>query len=66
MVKAKPNETIDSLIRRFKKDVEKAGIIKELKRREYYLSPSLKKRLKHQAALKEAQKRASNRKVIYD
>ena len=66
MVKAKPNETIDSLIRRFKKDVEKAGIIKELKRREYYLSPSLKKRLKHQAASKEAQKRASNRKVIYD
>lgn len=51
-VKARPGETIDSLIRRFKKDVTKSEVIKELRRREYYMSPSEKRRVKSALAQK--------------
>ena len=35
-VKLKKNENFDVLIRRWVRAVQKAGIMKELKRREYY------------------------------
>ena len=45
-VKVKEGEPIDNAIRRFKGKCEKAGIMKELKKREYYISPSEKKKMK--------------------
>lgn len=51
-------ESSESLIRRFKKIVELSGVMKELKRREYYLSPSQKKKEKRKKALKRARKEA--------
>lgn len=35
-----PNESADSLIRRFNKEVQKEGILTELKERTYYKSPA--------------------------
>ena len=45
-------ESLDSMIRRFKKSVEKEGILEDMKKHEFYVSKSVKKRLKHKEALK--------------
>ena len=57
VVKARDNESVDNLLRRFKKSVESAGVMRELKRREYYLSKSQKRREKRKRALKRLRKR---------
>jgi small subunit ribosomal protein S21 len=44
-------------MRRFKKQCEKAGILSELKRREYYDKPSVRKKKKAAAARKRAIKK---------
>lgn len=56
-VKVRPGETLDSALRRFKKEVIKAGIIQDLRKHEYYVSPSQKKRLKTEAARKRIMKK---------
>ena len=53
-VRARPEESVDSLLRRFKREVAKSELLKELRRREYYMPPSEKRRRKSA----EAQKRA--------
>jgi small subunit ribosomal protein S21 len=45
------NESIDSALKRFKKKIQKAGILTEIKRRERYEKPSEKRR-KAEAARK--------------
>jgi len=45
------NESIDSAIRRFKKKIQKAGILSEVKR-ERYEKPSLRRKRKAEAARK--------------
>ena len=57
VVKVKDNESIDQAMRRFKKQVEKAGILTELRRREYYDKPSVRKKKKAAAARKRALKK---------
>lgn len=59
----KEGESVESLIRRFKKIVELAGILKELKKREHYLGPSQKKREKQKRAQKRARKDLKNSQV---
>lgn len=54
---ARPDESIDSLLRRFKKAVEHAGIISDLKRTEFYEKPSVKKKRKQAAARKRDSKK---------
>lgn len=46
------NETIESALRRFKKDCAKSGVMSEVKKREHYEKPSVKKKLKSEAARK--------------
>ncbi|MGH7999268.1 MAG: 30S ribosomal protein S21 [Brasilonema sp.] len=46
------NESIDSALRRFKKKIQKAGILSEVKRRERYEKPSLRRKHKAEAARK--------------
>jgi len=55
-VKRRDIDSNESMIRRFKRNVENSGILKELKRREYYLSPSEKVRDKKKRALKRLRK----------
>lgn len=50
-------ENIESVLRRFKKVVDSAGIMKELKNREFYMSKSQKIREKKKKALKRLRKR---------
>ncbi|OGS51899.1 MAG: 30S ribosomal protein S21 [Elusimicrobia bacterium RIFOXYB2_FULL_62_6] len=45
-IKLRDEESIEEALRRFKHECEKNGILKEIKRREYYLTPSLKRKLK--------------------
>lgn len=49
---AQPGESADSLIRKFNKKVQTEGILTEVKRREHYLKPSLRKQQKIQMARK--------------
>lgn len=57
VVKIKENESFEQALRRFKKTCEKAGILTELRRREYYDKPSIRKKKKAAAARKRALKK---------
>ena len=46
------DESIESALKRFKKKIQKAGILSEIKRRERYEKPSIKRRRKAEAARK--------------
>ena len=61
-IKARPEETMDSMLRRFKKEMLKSEVIKEYRKREYYVSPSEKRRLKSIEAQKRARKKSSKAK----
>lgn len=56
-VRVRDNESIESAIRRFKKLCEKAGILAELRKREHYEKPSVKRKKKAIAAKKRALRR---------
>lgn len=49
---AQPGESVDSLLRKFNKKVANEGILQEIKKREHYLKPSLKRQQKIQMARK--------------
>ncbi|MCI0454854.1 MAG: 30S ribosomal protein S21 [Candidatus Dadabacteria bacterium] len=46
------NESIDSALRRFKKQIEKGGVLSEVRKREHYEKPSERKKKKLFAAKK--------------
>ena len=56
-VKIKDNESFESALKRFKKQCEKAGILSEIRKREHYEKPSVKRKRKALAAKKRALKR---------
>lgn len=45
-IKLREGEGVDDALRRFKRECEKNGVLREVKRREHYLPPSLKRKLK--------------------
>ena len=51
-VRVKDNETLDSALRRFKRATQKAGILGEVRKREHYDKPSVKRKKKSEAARK--------------
>ncbi|MFA5811930.1 MAG: 30S ribosomal protein S21 [bacterium] len=51
-IKVREGETFEQALRRFKKQCEKAGILSELRKREYYEKPSIKQKKKRIAAAK--------------
>ena len=57
VIKLRDNEPFEAAMKRFKKSCEKAGILSELKRREYYDKPSVRKKKKAAAARKRALKK---------
>lgn len=57
VVKVKDNESFEMAMKRFKKQCEKAGVLTELRRREFYDKPSVKKKKKAAAARKRALKK---------
>lgn len=44
------NESLDDALRRFKRQVNKAGIIAEVKKHEAYLKPGLRRKMKSEQA----------------
>lgn len=62
-IKRKPDETFDSMLRRFKKSVVKSEVLKDLRKHEYYVSPSEKRRLKSAEAQKRAKRKAVKQKL---
>ena len=51
-IEVKPNEDLDSALRRFKRSCQKAGILQEIRKREHYEKPSVKRKKKSEAARK--------------
>ena len=43
-VKSRGNESVEQMVKRFKKMCEKEGLVKDIKRNSYYEKPSEKKR----------------------
>ena len=56
-VRIKENEPFDVALRRFKRTIEKAGIITELRAREFYEKPTAERKRKKAAAVKRHYKR---------
>jgi small subunit ribosomal protein S21 len=55
-IKARGNESVEQMLRRFKKMCEKEGLIKDIKRTSYYQKPSERRRRQLRKAIKRAQK----------
>ena len=51
-IRVKENESLDSALRRFKRSCAKAGVLSELRKREHYEKPSVKRKKKAEAARK--------------
>ena len=54
IINVKENESIDKALKRFKKKFERTGILKEIRGRNFYEKPSIKRRsVKIKAAYRE-------------
>jgi len=56
-VRVREGESFESAVRRFKRSCEKAGILSELRKREHYEKPCVRKKKKSMAARKRALKK---------
>ena len=61
-VKLREGEGIEEALRRFKRECERNGILKEIKRREHYVSPGIKRKLKA-AEARRKMRRAKRRRI---
>ena len=53
----KENESLDNALKRFELSCAKAGVLQDLRKKEYYQSPSVRRRKKSEAARKNKNKR---------
>lgn len=44
LINLKENDTIDKALKKYKKKFEKTGVVKELRERQQYIKPSVKRR----------------------
>ena len=51
-IKVQKGETLESALRRFKRSCQKAGVLSEVRKREHYEKPSVRRKLKSEAARK--------------
>ena len=51
-IRVKDNESLDSALRRVKRSCAKAGVLSEVRKREHYEKPSVKRKKKSEAARK--------------
>jgi len=58
-VKLRPGETLADALKRFKRDCERNGILKEIKKREFHTPRSVVKKLKAQEAQRRLRKSRS-------
>ena len=58
-VRVRENEYFDAALRRFKRVCEKAGVLTELRKREFYEKPTQERKRKAAAAVKRQSRRSS-------
>ena len=51
-IRVKDNESLDSALRGFKRQCAKSGVLQEVRKREHYEKPSVKRKKKSEAARK--------------
>ena len=56
-VRVNENESLDSALRRFKRQCAKSGVLSELRKREHYVKPSVKRKKKSEEARKKKHSR---------
>jgi len=56
-VRVRDNEPFEVALRRFKRSCEKAGVLTETRRREFYEKPTAERKRKRAAAIKRYQKK---------
>ncbi len=59
-IRVKENEPFDVALRRFKRAIEKTGLLTELRAREFYEKPTAERKRKLAAAIKRRYKRLRN------
>ena len=59
VIKVRDNEPFEVAMRRFKRSCEKAGVLAEVRRREFYEKPTTERKRKAAAAVKRHQKKLS-------
>lgn len=64
-VKIKDNEPFDIALRRFKRSCEKAGVLAEVRRREFYEKPTSVRKRKAAAAVKRHAKKVQRENKKY-
>lgn len=57
-IKVRENESLDSALKRFKRQIQRDGIIQDIKKHEYYEKPSEVRKRKMIAAKKREKQRA--------
>lgn len=55
------NESIDKALKRFKKKYERSGVLKEYKKRTFFVKPSIEKRMERLKAQRRAHRENMNK-----
>lgn len=58
-VRVRDNEPFEVALRRFKRTCEKAGVLTDVRKKEFFEKPSMERKRKRAAAVKRQQKRVS-------
>ena len=54
LIKVREDENLENALKRFKRKCEKSGILSEIKKRQHYEKPSVRKKAKSAGSAKEA------------
>lgn len=55
-IKVRDNESLESALKRFKRECAKSGVLAEVRKREHYEKPSVKRKKKSEAARRRKRK----------
>ena len=64
LIKVREDESLENALKRFKRKCEKSGILTEIKKRQHYEKPSVRKKRKALAARKKLLKRLAQERKI--
>ncbi|MBD3868359.1 MAG: 30S ribosomal protein S21 [Acidobacteria bacterium] len=65
LIKVREDESLENALKRFKRKCEKSGILTEIKKRQHYEKPSVKRKRKTLAARKKLLKRIAQEKKMH-
>jgi small subunit ribosomal protein S21 len=65
LIKVRDDESLENALKRFKRKCEKSGILTEIKKRQHYEKPSVRRKRKALAARKKLLKRLAQERRLY-